>query len=65
MRDACSTDGACGIAKADHRGTDIIGAFKESLKKLEWMDEESAAAAAGKVCLLFLLIMLNTLRLAL
>ncbi|EJF65996.1 metalloprotease [Dichomitus squalens LYAD-421 SS1] len=28
--------------------TDIIGAFKQSLKKLEWMDEESAAAAAGK-----------------
>ncbi|KAM5533255.1 hypothetical protein V8D89_013032 [Ganoderma adspersum] len=28
--------------------TDIIGAFKKSLKKLEWMDKESGAAAAGK-----------------
>ena len=31
--------------------TDIIGSFKESLKNLTWMDEESARAAAGKVCL--------------
>ncbi|OCH83524.1 zincin, partial [Obba rivulosa] len=29
--------------------TDIVKAFKHSLEHLEWMDEESAAAAAEKV----------------
>ena len=31
------------------RGTDIIEAFKKSLKQIKWMDEESATAAAEKV----------------
>ena len=49
MRDwAIRFDGMVGL----NIGIDIIGAFKKSLKKLEWMDEESAAAAAGKVRLL-------------
>jgi predicted metalloendopeptidase len=28
---------------------DIVGAFKKSLRKLDWMDQKSAIAAAEKV----------------
>jgi hypothetical protein len=31
------------------RCADIVGAFKASLGKLEWMDKKSAVAAAEKV----------------
>ncbi len=40
---------------SSHSSADIIDAFKESLKHLEWMDEKSGKAAAEKVgCFLHL-----------
>ena len=32
-----------------HIFADVVIAFKESLKKIDWMDEKSAKAAAEKV----------------
>ncbi|KAI0831469.1 Metalloprotease [Trametes gibbosa] len=42
------TFGGASRDKATKVITDIVESFKESLKHLEWMDEESAKAAAGK-----------------
>ncbi|KAI0647206.1 Metalloprotease [Trametes meyenii] len=42
------TFGGASREKATKVITDIIGSFKESLTHLDWMDEESATAAAGK-----------------